>query len=144
MQVMQILKNKGEMEVFTVAPDMKLSEVIATLSSKRIGPVIVSQDGETVDGIVSERDVVREIARRGADCLVMTASDVMTRDVKHCAPMDSTEEVMSLMTEGRFRHMPVRENGKMVGVISIGDVVKARLNELHMEKESLQGMIMGN
>ncbi|MAQ39200.1 MULTISPECIES: CBS domain-containing protein [Thioclava] len=144
MQVMQILKNKGEMEVFTVAPDMKLSEVIATLSSKRIGAVIVSQDGETVDGIVSERDVVREIARRGADCLVMTASDVMTRDVKHCAPMDSTEEVMSLMTEGRFRHMPVRENGKMVGVISIGDVVKARLNELHMEKESLQGMIMGN
>ncbi len=144
MQVMQILKNKGEMEVFTVAPDMKLSEVVALLSSKRIGAVIVSQDGQTVDGIVSERDVVREIARRGADCLVMTAGDIMTRDVKHCAPMDSTEEVMSLMTEGRFRHMPVRENGKMVGVISIGDVVKARLNELHMEKESLQGMIMGN
>ncbi|AQS47832.1 MULTISPECIES: CBS domain-containing protein [Thioclava] len=144
MQVMQILKNKGEMEIFTVAPDMKLSEVIAKLASKRIGAVIVSQDGETVDGIVSERDVVREIAKRGAECLVMTAADVMTRDVKHCAPMDSTEEVMSLMTEGRFRHMPVRENGKMVGVISIGDVVKARLNELHMEKESLQGMIMGN
>ncbi|MBC7144813.1 MAG: CBS domain-containing protein [Thioclava marina] len=144
MQVMQILKEKGQGGVYTVSPDMKLSDVIAALSSKRIGAVIVSTDGETVEGIVSERDVVREIARRGAACLTLRASEVMTREVSCCAPMDSTEAVMEQMTEGRFRHMPVKDKGKMVGVISIGDVVKARLGELHMEKESLQGMIMGN
>jgi CBS domain-containing protein len=93
---------------------------------------------------LSERDIVREVARRGGACLSLTASEVMTRDIKCCEPTDSTDGVMERMTEGRFRHMPVRQNGEMIGVISIGDVVKARLRDLHMEKEALTGMIMGN
>ena len=144
MQVMQILKGKGQGEVITVQPDTTLADVVAVLSSKRIGAVIVSTDGQDVKGILSERDVVREMARRGMSCLTLRASEVMTRDPKSCAPMDNTDVVLTRMTEGRFRHMPVVEDGKMVSLISIGDVVKARLDELHMEKEALQGMIMGN
>ncbi|WP_295530256.1 CBS domain-containing protein [uncultured Thioclava sp.] len=144
MQVMQILKDKGQTSVVTVTPDTSLADVVATLSAKRIGAVVVLSDGHNVAGIVSERDIVREVARRGAACLTLKASDVMTREIKCCGPMDSTDEVMERMTAGRFRHMPVRDKGEMIGVISIGDVVKARLAELHMEKEALTGMIMGN
>ncbi|WP_417808010.1 CBS domain-containing protein [Thioclava sp.] len=144
MQVMQILKDKGDLPVITVTPETSLADVANLLSSKRIGAVVVTLDGNKVVGILSERDIVREVARRGSACLTMLAGDVMTRDIKCCGPSDSTDAVMESMTEGRFRHMPVRQNGDMIGVISIGDVVKARLAELHMEKEALTGMIMGN
>ncbi|KFE34417.1 CBS domain-containing protein [Thioclava atlantica] len=144
MQVMQILKDKGPSEVVTVTPETTLGDVTTLLSSHRIGAVVVSSNGTEVMGIVSERDVVREIARRGPACLTLKAADVMTRNIKSCAPGDSTDNVMEHMTEGRFRHMPVLRDGEMIGLISIGDVVKARLSELHMEKEALQGMIMGN
>ncbi|MBN2741996.1 MAG: CBS domain-containing protein [Rhodobacteraceae bacterium] len=144
MQVMQILKDKGELPVITVTPETNLADVANLLSSKRIGAVVVTSDGRDVVGILSERDIVREVARRGSACLTMLAGDVMTREIKCCAPTDSTDAVMERMTEGRFRHMPVRDKGEMIGVISIGDVVKARLAELHMEKEALTGMIMGN
>ena len=93
---------------------------------------------------MSERDIVRELGRRGASCLADKVSDLMTKKLVGCARDDSTDAVLTKMTEGRFRHMPVLEGGEMVGLISIGDVVKARLSELSMEKEALQGMIMGH
>ncbi|KEO60561.1 CBS domain-containing protein [Thioclava indica] len=144
MQVMQILKDKGDLPVITVTPETSLADVANLLASKRIGAVVVTSDGHKVVGILSERDIVREVARSGSACLTLTASEVMTCDIKCCEPTDSTDGVMERMTEGRFRHMPVRQNGEMIGVISIGDVVKARLRDLHMEKEALTGMIMGN
>lgn len=144
MQVQQILKTKGDDGVVTVAPGASVAEVAQLLSARKIGAVIVSADGKHVAGIVSERDVVRELGRKGAACLSAQVDDIMTRKIVGCTRADTTDAVMELMTEGRFRHMPVMEGDEMVGLISIGDVVKARLAELHMEKEALTGMIMGN
>lgn len=144
MQVLQILKNKGDDGVVTVMPGSSVAEVARVLSARRIGAVIVSRDGKHVEGIVSERDIVRELGRRGAEALELEVDAIMTRKIVSCARTDSTEAVMERMTEGRFRHMPVMENDEMIGLISIGDVVAARLSDLHMEKEALTGMIMGN
>jgi len=144
MQVQQILKTKGDDGVVTVAPGTSVAEAAQVLSARRIGAVIVSTDGKHVAGILSERDIVRELGRRGASVLALTVDEIMTRKTVGCARGDSTEGVMARMTEGRFRHMPVMEGEEMVGLISIGDVVAARLADLHMEKEALTGMIMGN
>ena len=105
---------------------------------------MVSSDGKVAEGIVSERDIVRELGCQGTICLSQRADEVMTRAIVICDPSESADAVLVRMTEGRFRHMPVMQDGEMVGLISIGDVVKARLAELHMEKEALTGMIMGN
>lgn len=94
-------------------------------------------------GILSERDIVRELGRKGAGCLTMVVAEVMTARLVTCTRDDSAHDVMVRMTDGRFRHMPVMDGAEMVGLISIGDVVKARLGELAMEKEALEGMIMG-
>ncbi len=144
MLVHQILKSKSEERVLTVTPQMTVAEAVALLSEKRIGAVVVSSDGETADGILSERDIVRELGRRGASCMQECVSDMMTRDLVTCTRHDSADLILQTMTEGRFRHLPVVEEGKMVGLISIGDVVKARLSELSMEKDALAGMIMGH
>ena len=104
---------------------------------------MISGDGKRVDGIVSERDVVRELGRRGPACLTDRVESLMTSKVTTCSRHDSSDLVLAVMTEGRFRHMPVVENGQMVGLISIGDVVKARLSELSAEKDALEGMIKG-
>jgi CBS domain-containing protein len=144
MLVHQILKSKPTEGVITAKPSLTLAEATQILSEKRIGTIVVSENGTTPDGILSERDIVRELGRRGAACLTDTVGDVMTRKLVTCAPSDDANTVLQKMTEGRFRHMPVLEDGTLRGLISIGDVVKARLSELAMEKEALEGMIMGH
>ena len=143
MLVQQILKSKGDGAVITITPETKVSEAAQTLAERRIGGLIVSRDGETVDGILSERDIVRSLAVRGTSCMTETVSDMMTRNPVCCSRQDSSDAVLTRMTDGRFRHMPVVEDGKLVGIVTIGDVVKARLEELSMEKNALEGMIMG-
>ena len=144
MLVHQILNGKSDEGVITVQPTISSAEVAELLSSRRIGAVIVSEDGKRPMGIVSERDIVRELGRRGSGCLQDSAKNMMTRDLVTCERNDTADAVLKKMTDGRFRHMPVMENDEMVGLISIGDVVKARLSELSMEAEALQGMIMGH
>lgn len=143
MLVQQILASKGDLGVITVAPGSTVQEVAGLLSSKRIGAVIVSADGKVAKGIVSERDIVRELGRRGAACLDDKVESLMTAKIVSCTRGEGTDAVLGRMTDGRFRHMPVIEDGKMVGLISIGDVVKARLMELAAEKDALEGMIKG-
>jgi CBS domain-containing protein len=143
MLVQQILKSKGDDGVVTVPPGSTVQEVAALLSSRRIGAVVVSSDGKHAKGILSERDIVRELGRRGTGCLTDAVDKLMTAKIVSCTRSESTDIVLGRMTEGRFRHMPVIENGEMVGLISIGDVVKARLTEHAAEKDALEGMIKG-
>lgn len=144
MLVHQILKSKGSEGVLTVKPGTLVSEAAKILADKRIGTVVVSEDGVTPAGILSERDIVRELARRGAGCMSDKIDDYMTTDLVTCGRSDDVFMILETMTEGRFRHMPVMEDGKLVGLVSLGDAVKARLSELAMEKEALEGMIMGH
>ncbi|WP_295316983.1 CBS domain-containing protein [Roseobacter sp.] len=144
MLVSQILKTKSSEGVVTVPPTTLVSEAAKMLSEKRIGTVIVSRDGSSADGILSERDIVREIGARGAGCLTNTVDTLMTSKLVTCSGDDVADVILKKMTEGRFRHMPVIENGELKGLISLGDVVKARLMELAMEKDALEGMIMGH
>ena len=144
MLVHQILKSKSDDGVVTISPGETLGQAVELLSARRIGAVIVSADGKMVAGILSERDVVRELGRRGVSCLGDRVDAVMTRDIVGCTREDTADAVLHKMTDGRFRHMPVMQGAEMVGLISIGDVVKARLTELAQEAEALTGMIMGN
>lgn len=144
MIVSQILKSKPEMGVISVKPTDTISDAARLLSENRIGTVVVSADGASLDGILSERDIVRELGKRGVGCLTDQVKDLMTAKLVTCSPSNSAIEVLEMMTEGRFRHVPVMDDGKMVGLISIGDAVKARLAELSMEKDALESMIMGH
>lgn len=143
MLVSHILKSKSDDGVVTLPPGTTVAKLAEVLSSRRIGAVVISTDGRDVVGIVSERDVVRELGRRGPACLTDRVESLMTVKVTTCSRHDSSDLVLSVMTEGRFRHMPVVENEQMVGLISIGDVVKARLSDLAAEKDALEGMIKG-
>lgn len=143
MTVAKILASKGTAEVVTVPPDTLVSEIARVLAEKRIGTVVVSTDGEHADGILSERDIVREIGKRGQICLGEKASEMMTTKLVTCTRTERADEVLQSMTNGRFRHMPVVEEGKLVGLVTLGDVVKYRLSEVSMEKDALEGMIMG-
>ena len=143
MLVHQILKSKASLEVVTVGPEASVSDAAKLLSERKIGSVVVSSDGKSADGILSERDIVRELGIRGAGCMTDKVSAMMTRDLITCGPDDSADKVLMQMTQGRFRHMPVFQNGEMIGLITLGDAVKARLQEVSMEKEALEGMIMG-
>lgn len=144
MLVQEILKTKEGLDgVLTLTSGAAVSEAAAIMSEKRIGTIVVSEGGETADGILSERDIVRELGRTGPDCLARTVGEMMTSNPVTCTPSDSGEFVLKTMTERRFRHMPVMSEGKMIGLISIGDVVKARLAELAMERDALEGMIRG-
>lgn len=142
--VAQILRSKPATGVVTVKPGATVAAAAELLSSMRIGAVIVSADGARVDGILSERDIVRELGKRGGAVLNDRVDQLMTRNLVTCSPDEMSDSVLTKMTDGRFRHMPVLVGGEMVGLISIGDVVKARLSELAMEKDALTGMIMGN
>ena len=144
MLVQQILKSKPDVGVISISPDSKVSEAANILSNKRIGTVVVSSDGDKLEGILSERDIVRELGKRGPDCLGDAVSTMMTAKIVTCNEQDTADAVLEMMTKGRFRHLPVMDGTKMVGLISIGDVVKARLAELAMEKDALEGMIMGH
>lgn len=144
MLVSQILKSKSDDAVVTAPPGMLVSEAAQMLSERRIGTLVISKDGKVPEGILSERDIVRELGRYGAGCLTDSVDKLMTRKLVTCGAHDRADEVLKKMTDGRFRHMPVLENGQMVGLITLGDVVKARLMELAMEKDALEGMIMGH
>ena len=143
MLVQQILQSKGDDAVVTVPPGTTVGKAAELLSGRRIGAVIVSPDGKHVVGILSERDIVRDLGRRGAVCLDDSVDALMTVKLVTCHRHDRTNDVLQRMTDGRFRHMPVMEGDLMIGLISIGDVVKARLAELSAEKDALEGMIKG-
>lgn len=143
MLVQQILQSKPVHAVATISSKATVSDAAGTLSSKRIGALVVSDDGTTVIGMFSERDIVRELGKRGVACMSDCVADLMTRDVSTCVRGDTADAILLKMTEGRFRHLPVLEDGKLIGLISIGDVVNARLSEMAMEKEALEGMIKG-
>ena len=143
MLVNQILKGKAG-GVVTIAPDAKVREAVELLAARRIGALVVSDDGTVVQGMLSERDIVRELGKRGTVCMDDKVSGMMTRNIYGCAPSDSADQVLEIMTARRFRHMPVIEDRKMIGLISIGDVVAARVSELQLEKDALTGMIMGH
>ena len=143
MLVSQILKLKSDDGVVTVPPGTSVAKAAEVLSARRIGALIVSPDGKRVSGILSERDIVREIGRRGATCMADTVDSIMTSVIIGCSREEQANDVLQKMTDGRFRHMPVMEGDQMVGLISIGDVVKARLTELAAEKDALEGMIKG-
>lgn len=143
MIVQQIMKSKPAGGVATIGPEAGLGEAVALMAQRRIGALVVSRTGTDLEGIVSERDIVRELAAQGPACLGRTVAEVMTRAIVNCALADTAESVLERMTVGRFRHMPVVEGGEMVGLISIGDVVKARLDDLAAEKDALEGMIRG-
>ncbi|WP_299282196.1 CBS domain-containing protein [uncultured Tateyamaria sp.] len=144
MLVHQILKSKSDDAVVTVKPATKVSEAVQILAERKIGTVVVSADGHNAQGILSERDIVRVLAKRGGAILNDPVEKFMTSKLVTCQRNDSADDVLQQMTEGRFRHMPVVEEGQLVGLITLGDVVKARLTELAMEKDALQGMIMGH
>lgn len=144
MMVQQILKAKGDDGVVTIKPGTKVADAAQILAERRIGGLVVSSDGEKAEGILSERDIVRSLAVRGPKCMDEAIDDMMTRNPVCCSRKDTSDAVLTRMTDGRFRHMPVVEDGKLVGIVTIGDVVKARLQELAMEKDALEGMIMGH
>lgn len=144
MLVQHILKGRGDAPVISVKPGTLVSNAVSILAERRIGVLVVSADGEHPEGILSERDIVRSLALRGAGCLSETVDEMMTRNPVCASLRDKSDEVLKRMTDGRFRHMPVIADGKLVGIVSIGDVVHARLSELSMEKDALQGMIMGH
>lgn len=143
MLVQLILKAKANTGVFTIKPDATVSEAAEILAKNRIGTVLVSSTGDTAEGILSERDIVRELAVSGSGCLNEPVREYMTQKLVTCTKQDNVQDVLSKMTEGRFRHMPVLEDGKLVGIVSLGDVVKAQLSVLEMEKDALEGMIRG-
>ncbi len=143
MLVQQILKSKSDDGVVTVAPGTSVADAAKLLAQRRIGAAVVSPDGKHVLGILSERDVVRELGTSGPACLAQTVEEIMTSEIVGCRLSDKSDDVLAAMTQGRFRHMPVMEAGEMVGLISIGDVVKAQLAKLEMEKDALESMIKG-
>jgi CBS domain-containing protein len=137
MKVEGILKDKGS-TVETVGPDALVVLAVDRLVSKRIGALVVSADGLTVDGVISERDVVRALARHGARVLDMAVADVMSRHVPVCSPDDTLKDVMAQMTRTRNRHVPVTRDGQLAGIVSLGDIVKSRLEELELEANVLR------
>lgn len=143
MLVAQILKGKGTEGVFTIPSNITVSDAIQVLSEKKIGAVIVSDDGSSPMGILSERDIVKALGQRGQSSLDLSVTDLMTPKLVSCTASETADQVLEKMTAGRFRHMPVMDGAAMIGLISIGDVVKARLSELAMEKDALEGMIKG-
>ena len=143
MLVSQILKSKRDDGVVSVPPGTTIARAAEVLSSRRIGALVISVDGKVLQGLLSEHDVVRELGRRGAACLTEAVDRIMTVRVSTCTRQDRADDILAAMTAGRFRHLPVIEAGEIVGLISIGDVVKARLDELGMEKDALEGMIKG-
>ena len=143
MTVRRILQHKGDTGIVTVAPGSPVAEAASILAERRIGTVIVSPDGKRAAGILSERDIVRGVAREGAAVLDRPVDDLMTRRLETCPLDERADRVLARMTEGRFRHMPVVEDGEMIALISLGDVVKMRLDEVRAERDALEDMVMG-
>jgi CBS domain-containing protein len=142
MRISDVLRVKGD-NVVTVPPETDVSRLLQVLAEHRIGAVVVSADGASVAGIVSERDIVRALAARGSTVLTEPVTAICTTDVRTISPDATLAEVERLMTEGRFRHVPVMVGGALHGVVSIGDVVKNRIDELETERSTLTGYITG-
>jgi CBS domain-containing protein len=137
MYVQSILAGKGD-DVATIGPDATVREAVALLNERRVGALVVSTDGHRIDGILSERDVVRSMAVHASAVLDQSVADLMTRQVTTCAPKDTIEQLMWLMTDQRIRHVPVAdEAGGLAGIVSIGDIVKHRLGQLESENQAL-------
>lgn len=137
MKVQDILNAKGR-RVATMRPESTIETVIHRLRLERIGAIIISTDGSTIEGMLSERDIVHGLVEHGAGLLKMTAGDVMTHEVATCAAQDGIREVMAKMTHRRVRHVPVLEGHELIGIVSIGDIVKHRLDEVEMEATVLR------
>jgi CBS domain-containing protein len=142
MRISDILRVKGE-QVVTVSPDTDVRQLLTVLAEHRIGAVVVSRDGASVDGIASERDIVRALAARGAAVMSEPITAICTADVHTVTPEAPVEDVMRIMTERRFRHVPVVVDGGLRGIVSIGDVVKNRIDELETERAALTNYITG-
>ena len=141
-QVSVILDRKGT-GVVTIAPDAMLLAAADAMSEHNIGALVVSSDGRSVEGIISERDLVRELARRGTGAVKQTVADLMSTDVTTCGPDATVDDLMAAMTSKRMRHVPILDNGALAGIVSIGDVVKVRLDELEVERQSLEEYVTG-
>lgn len=140
MNVAAILKAKGR-AVATAKPDVSLKDIAAKLASKKIGAIVIVGASGRVEGIMSERDVIRAVADAGESALRAPVSDYMTRGVISCQETTTLEELMGVMTKGRFRHLPVIEDDALVGIISIGDVVKHHIAEVEMEVSAMRGYL---
>jgi CBS domain-containing protein len=136
MHITQVLRRKGS-QVATIEAGESVRAALAVLSERGIGALVVSADGQQIDGILSERDLARGFHEHGAALLTRPVSDVMTAEVHTCVPGASVHELARLMTDLRVRHVPVVEDGRLIGIVSIGDVVKARLDELEAERNQL-------
>jgi CBS domain-containing protein len=141
MNVASILKTKGS-DVATAPRGATLAQVAAVLANRRIGAIVIVDGGGHVEGIVSERDIIKAIAARGAQSLGEPASEIMTRNVVTCQPGESLDDVMATMTSGRFRHVPVVENGRLAGIVSIGDAVKHHIAEVEQEADALKSYVL--
>lgn len=140
MRISDVLKSKGT-AVITIAPQESVAGLLELLTRHNIGAVVVSRDGRGVDGIVSERDVVRRLEAVGADVLALSVADIMTTDVFTCQPDDDIADTAASMTEHRIRHLPVVRNGELTAIVSIGDIVKNRIDQLQEERDHLVGYI---
>lgn len=140
MRIADVIRRKGD-TVATIRPDHTVTELLARLAEYKVGALVVSTDGQQVDGIVSERDVVRRLHQDGPSVLSVPVRDIMTPKVRTCAPEASVEDLMRVMTEHRFRHVPVLVDGRLAGIVSIGDVVKHRIDELQSERDQLTAYI---
>lgn len=142
MRVHEVLASKGSDVIHTVAPDATIRELLDVLAEHNVGALIVSVDGSSMLGIVSERDIVRKM--RDLDSVrTLTVAEIMTTDVRVCSPHDSFGELMALMTEHRVRHVPVLDDGRLIGVLSIGDAVKQRMEQLEFERDQLNHYVAG-
>ena len=140
MHIGQILSAKADHDVITISPDAGVREMVALLADHNIGALIVSRDGTSIDGIVSERDVVRAL-HHGGTVINRTVGEIMTEDVETAGPDDDLDSVMETMTTRRFRHIPVVADGELVGIISIGDVVKHKIGQLQFERDQLDSYV---
>lgn len=140
MRISDVLRQKGP-AVATIAPSATVHELVGTLRAHNIGAMVVTE-GEAVVGIVSERDIVRRLDERGAELLVAQVREIMTRDVVTCTPEDTVDSLAETMTERRIRHMPVLSDGRLTGIVSIGDVVKSRIRQLETDREQLESYIV--
>jgi CBS domain-containing protein len=142
MNVHTILRTKGK-SVVTIHPDATVERAVAVLRLSGIGALVVSDDGETVVGILSERDIVEALGRLGGELLAVSVAEVMTSPVVTCEPEDSVADLMAEMTNRRIRHFPVLDDGRLTGIVSIGDLVKNRLDEIEFEAHSMRSFIAG-
>lgn len=144
MRISQMLRQKPQGDVISVNPKATVADAAQLMSAHRIGAVVVRGDENQLEGILSERDIVRELGQRDSACLSDPVATLMTRKLVTCSPDDTALTALEMMTKGRFRHLPVLDKGQMIGLISIGDAVKARLDELSQENQALEGMIAGH